>query len=74
MSSDHVTTETVAGSPAAQPTAAPGTTAVQTPASDGSIGWLAPSHPFQSPTTLTRRADGAHTANAVPCTSPRGEG
>ena len=30
------------------------------------IGWLRPSHPFQSPTTRTACAAGAHTENAVP--------
>ena len=30
------------------------------------IGCTRPSHPFQSPTTLTDRAEGAHTANATP--------
>ena len=30
------------------------------------MGWTRPSQPFQSPTTRTARAVGAHTANAVP--------
>ena len=30
------------------------------------MGWTRPSQPFQSPTTRTARAEGAHTANAVP--------
>ena len=32
------------------------------------IGWTRPSQPFHSPTTRTARAEGAHTANAVPST------
>ena len=32
------------------------------------IGWMRPSHPLNCPTTLTRCALGAHTANAVPST------
>ena len=30
------------------------------------MGWTRPSQPFQSPTTRTARAAGAHTVNAVP--------
>ena len=32
------------------------------------IGCSRPSHELKSPTTETERADGAHTANAVPVT------
>ena len=32
------------------------------------MGWTRPSQPFQSPTTRTARAEGAHTAKAVPST------
>src|SRR5579875_3277138 len=32
------------------------------------IGWIRPSHELKSPTTLTARAAGAQTANAVPAT------
>ena len=30
------------------------------------MGWRRPSQPFQSPTTLTRRALGAHTTKRTP--------
>lgn len=38
------------------------------------IGWTWPSQPLKSPTTRTALARGAHTANDVPRTVPRGPG
>ncbi len=35
------------------------------------IGWYRPSHPLKSPTTETRAAAGAQTANATPGVPPR---
>ena len=57
------------------PDPTPGTNSSQTPVEPSErIGVPVPSQWLWSPTTRTPSADGAHTANDVPCTSPRGEG